>query len=268
MTLAHPGEEAYQRELEIAKGRKLIFAFINNFLIRYSKINKMTQPKARKHSFSRYIITGIITVIPLWLTWIVFHFLFTQLSHIGTPIVQALANMFKDSSPGLAQWIVTLDPWFLSIIAVIFTLVALYLLGWISTFVIGKSIMAGIDSLLNRVPFVQTIYGSSKKLMAALQQKPGGTQRVVFIEFPSAPMKTVGFVTQTMIDEDTGQKLAAVYVPTTPNPTSGYLEIVPVEHLVSTDWSMDEAMTFIISGGAVAPERLNYTQSVNRESLK
>jgi len=81
-------------------------------------------------------------------------------------------------------------------------------------------------------------------------------------------MKTVGFVTQTMIDEDTGQKLAAVYVPTTPNPTSGYLEIVPVEHLVSTDWSMDEAMTFIISGGAVAPERLNYTQSVNRESLK
>jgi len=67
--------------------------------------------------------------------------------------------MFKDSSPGLAQWIVTLDPWFLSIIAVIFTLVALYLLGWISTFVIGKSIMAGIDSLLNRVPFVQTIYG-------------------------------------------------------------------------------------------------------------
>jgi uncharacterized membrane protein len=228
----------------------------------------MTQEKSHKPRVFRYIITGILTVIPLWLTWIVFHFLFTQLSQIGTPAVHMLANMFKDSSPSLAHWIVTLDPLFLSIIAVIFTLVSLYLLGWMSTLVIGKRIIAVTDSLFNRLPFVQTIYGSSKKLIAALQQQPDNTQRVVFIEFPSAPMKTVGFVTQTMVDEDTGQKLAAVYVPTTPNPTSGYLEIVPVDKIVSTDWTMDEAMTFIISGGAVAPERLNYTQSVNTENLE
>jgi uncharacterized membrane protein len=56
----------------------------------------------------------------------------------------------------------------------------------------------------------------------------------------------------------TGRELAAVYVPTTPNPTSGYLEIVPVEHLVSTDWTMDEAMTFIVSGGAIAPDGILY----------
>ena len=71
-------------------------------------------------------------------------------------------------------------------------------------------------------------------------------------------MKTVGFVTRVLTDEDTGEKLAAVYVPTTPNPTSGYLEIVPLNKLVSTDWSMDQAMTFIISGGAVAPEIVRY----------
>ncbi|MCK5523417.1 MAG: DUF502 domain-containing protein [Thiomargarita sp.] len=228
----------------------------------------MIQKKSHKPRVFRYIITGILTVIPLWLTWIVFHFLFTQLSQIGTPAVHMLAKMFEESSPSLAQWIVTLDPLFLSIIAVIITLISFYLLGWMSTFVIGKRIIAFTESLLNRLPFVQTIYGSSKKLIAALQQKPGDTQRVVFIEFPSAPMKTVGFVTQTMIDEDTGQKLAAVYVPTTPNPTSGYLEIVPVDKIVSTDWTMEEAMTFIISGGAVAPERLNYTQSVNTENLE
>jgi uncharacterized membrane protein len=226
----------------------------------------MTQQKPHKPSAFRYIITGILTVIPLLLTWVVFSFLFTQLSQIGTPVVQALANLFKDSFPSLGKWIIILDnPVFLSIIAVIFTLFALYLLGWLSTLVIGRYIFSGIESLFNRVPLVKTIYGSSKKLLAALQQKPGETQRVVFIEFPSPQMKTVGFVTQTMIDEDTGQKLAAVYVPTTPNPTSGYLEIVPVDKLVATDWTMDEAMTFIISGGAVAPERLNYTQSVSQE---
>jgi uncharacterized membrane protein len=225
----------------------------------------MIQQKPHKPSAFRYIITGILTVIPLLLTWVVFSFLFTQLSQIGTPVVQVLANLFKDSFPSLGEWIIILDnPIFLSIIAVIFTLFALYLLGWLSTIVIGKYILMGIESLLNRVPLVKTIYGSSKKLLAALQQKPGDTQRVVFIEFPSPQMKTVGFVTQTMIDEDTGQKLAAVYVPTTPNPTSGYLEIVPVDKLVSTDWTMDEAMTFIISGGAVAPERMNYTQSVSQ----
>ena len=71
-------------------------------------------------------------------------------------------------------------------------------------------------------------------------------------------MKTVGLVTRTLTDSSTGRKYAAVYVPTTPNPTSGYLEIVPIENVVSTDWSLDEAMNFVISGGAVAPQNFNY----------
>ncbi|MCK5719258.1 MAG: DUF502 domain-containing protein [Thiomargarita sp.] len=220
-----------------------------------------------KSHFSRYIITGILTIIPLLLTWIVFSFLFTQLSRVGKPAVIALAALFQESSPMIAHWIVALDPIFLSLIAVIFTLLILYLLGWMSTLVIGKRIIALMELLLNRLPFVHTIYGSSKKLLSALQQKPNDTQRVVLIEFPSAPMKAVGFVTQTMLDQDTGQKLAAVYVPTTPNPTSGYLEIVPVDNLVETDWTLDEAMTFIISGGAVAPNNLNYTQSVTTRTV-
>jgi uncharacterized membrane protein len=74
-------------------------------------------------------------------------------------------------------------------------------------------------------------------------------------------MKTVGFVTRTLQDADTGRTLVAVYVPTTPNPTSGYLEIVPLEKVISTSWTMDEAMTFIISGGAVAPPTMNYDKS-------
>ena len=83
--------------------------------------------------------------------------------------------------------------------------------------------------------------------------------RVVLIDFPHTEMKTLGFVTRVMREAGTGRELAAVYVPTTPNPTSGYLEIVPVEKITPTDWNVDQAMSFIISGGAVAPDTIPFT---------
>src|SRR3546814_20188528 len=71
-------------------------------------------------------------------------------------------------------------------------------------------------------------------------------------------MKSVGFVTRVVREQGTGRELAAVYVPTTPNPTSGYLEIVPVELITPTDWTVDPAMSFIISGGAVSPDSIPF----------
>jgi len=71
-------------------------------------------------------------------------------------------------------------------------------------------------------------------------------------------MKAVGLVTRVMRDEHSGRELAAVYVPTTPNPTSGYLEIVPVDDITPTDWTVDQAMSFIISGGATAPDSVSF----------
>jgi len=117
------------------------------------------------------------------------------------------------------------------------------------------------DAMMNRIPLIKTIYGGTKKLILALESKPDETQRVVLIDFPHQEMKTVGFVTRVLTDKKSGRKLAAVYVPTTPNPTSGYLEIVPVEKIVSTNWTVDEAMAFIVSGGAVAPDYVSYDHS-------
>ncbi|HKK06873.1 MAG TPA: DUF502 domain-containing protein [Gammaproteobacteria bacterium] len=211
------------------------------------------RPLAR---FQRYFLAGVLTVIPLWITWVVFDFTLRQLSNVGMPWVRAVSGPLQDSYPSIAHWL--LAPWFQSGLAVVLTLLGLSLLGWIATRVIGKRVIGAVDSLMNRIPLVHTIYGSTKKLIAALQQKPENVQRVVLIEFPSPQMKTIGFVTRVMKDSRTGRELAAVYVPTTPNPTSGYLEIVPVERLVSTNWTMDEAMSFIISGGAVAPESVHY----------
>lgn len=217
-------------------------------------------PDTHKHSFlrkaQRYILTGILTVIPIWVTWIVFEFFLRHLSKIGMPTARALSKALRDSSPQLAEWI--LQPWLQNTLAVVFTVLALYLLGWIATRVIGKRLIDLFEFFIHRIPLVQSVYGAIKKFISVLQTKPEEIQRVVLIEFPSKYMKTVGFVTRVMTDETTGRQLAAVYVPTTPNPTSGYLEIVPLEDLVSTDWSMDEAMTFIISGGAIAPDTIKY----------
>jgi len=214
----------------------------------------------------RYMITGVLTLVPLWITWVVFDFILRQLSKLGMPWVRALSKTLEKGWPTVSQWL--LEPWFQSTVAILLTLVFLYLLGWLATRVIGKRLIGIFDAIIARIPLVQTIYGAVKKLLAAVQQKPDRVQRVVLIEFPTPEMKTVGFVTRVLRDEHTGQELAAVYVPTTPNPTSGYLEIVPIERVISTDWTIDQAMTFIISGGAVAPDEINYSRSVTDASAR
>jgi len=201
----------------------------------------------------RYLITGLLTFVPLWLTWLVFKFIFTFLSHVGAPVVAGLFLGLSQAFPGAAAWLS--QEWFQSIIAFIGTILALYLVGIATNRVFGQRLLTAFENMIGRIPMVQTIYGGSKKLMTMLSTKPAGTQRVVLIDFPSPELKSVGFVTRVFIDS-AGRELAAVYVPTTPNPTGGYLEIVPVEKIVATDWTMDQAMAFILSGGAVGPASL------------
>ncbi|MGA9342458.1 MAG: DUF502 domain-containing protein [Rhodanobacteraceae bacterium] len=209
----------------------------------------------RPQHLQRYLITGLLTVIPIWLTWVVFRFVVSLLSEISAPWVTALVAGFARLFPGEASLLN--QQWLISILAFITTLVILYVLGFAANRVLGRRILAGFDALMDRIPIVHSIYGGAKKLMGMLQNKPSGTQRVVLIDFPSREMKTIGFVTRSFLDID-GRELAAVYVPTTPNPTGGYLEIVPVDRLVATDWSVDQAMAFILSAGAVAPDVLPY----------
>lgn len=210
----------------------------------------------------RYIFAGILVLIPLWVTWLVFEFLFGLLSDLGRPWVAAFFAVLQRTLPEFAEWIST--PLVESAIAIVTMLAALYLLGWSTTNVLGKRILAYFEALLARIPLVQAIYGSTKKLLAALQTKPQGVQRVVLIDFPSPEMKAVGLVTSTLVDKNTGRELAVVYVPTAPNPTSGYVEIVPVDMVISTDWTLDEAMRFVITGGTSAPGAVDYGAAATR----
>ena len=203
----------------------------------------------------RYLITGLLTFIPIWLTWAVFKFIFSLLSQVNLPwvaaIFSALAGAFPETVGRLNQG------WLVSIFAFVVTVVALYVTGWAASHVFGKRLIAIFEAFIQRIPLAHTIYGGTKKLMSLLQKKPTGTQRVVLIDFPSPELKSVGFVTRVFKDAS-GRELAAVYVPTTPNPTGGYLEIVPIERLVATDWTVDQAMAFILSAGAAAPDTLPF----------
>jgi uncharacterized membrane protein len=202
----------------------------------------------------RYLLTGLLTFIPLWVTWLVFKFVLGLLADIGAPLVAALLGALALVAPRAADTLNT--HWLIFLIALLITLGALYLLGALASRMVGQRFINAFDGLLARIPVVQTIYGGTKKLMAVLQNKPSGVQRVVLVEFPRRGMKVVGFVTRVMTEDGTGREMAAVFIPTTPNPTGGYLEVVPLEDLTPTDWTMDQAMAFIISGGAVAPDTL------------
>jgi uncharacterized membrane protein len=205
----------------------------------------------------RNLWTGTVTVIPILVTIFILSFFMNLLSEIGRPKLIVLANAVKPLSPELGRWLLEV-PWLSSTLAIALTLGMLYLLGWFMHRLVGRQVLHSVEERLERVPLVTTVYGSTKKLVEAFQAENGRAQKVVLIQFPHARMKAVGLVTRTFVDEDTGGELAAVYVPTAPNPTSGYLEIVPLNELVTLDWSVDEAMTFVVSGGTTAPDRIRF----------
>ncbi len=204
----------------------------------------------------RNILAGILAIVPIGLTIWILGAIINVLTSIGRPFIMALGRWLEPSVPWFANWIEA--SWAQSLMAICMILVGLYVLGVTATAVVGKRLLGSIERLIERIPLVQLIHGSARKLISALQERPTDLQRLVLIEFPSPDMKAIGLVTRTFSDARSGRQLAAVYVPTTPNPTSGYIELVPVEKLVSLDWTPSEAMGFIISGGAVGPEQIDF----------
>ena len=219
---------------------------------------------ATRPSLQRYFVSGLLTLLPLWLTWVVFKFLFVLLSDLSKPWVQPLSQRFSATYPRALFWLDA--PWVQTAAALIATLALIVAMGVLAHRVVGQRLLGWVEAGIGRIPVFNLVYGSARKLLDILQTKPEGAQRVVMIDFPHSEMKAVGFVTRLLSEEGSGRELAAVYVPTTPNPTSGYLEIVPVERITPTDWSVDQAMSFIISGGAVSPDIIPFSVSAPRKS--
>ena len=229
---------------------------------RYNRRMSPDPHAPQRASLQKLFLTGLLTLLPIWLTWVVVKFVFVLLSGISSPWVVPLSQRIAGSFPDSLGWVQAL--WVQNTIAMLATLLVILGVGLLARRVIGQRLLRWFEAFMARVPLANLIYTSVRKLLDILQTKPGSTQRVVLIDFPHRDMKAIGLVTRVLKEEGSGRELAAVYVPTTPNPTSGYLEVVPVELLTPTDWTVDQAMGFIISGGAVAPETMPFTRAGDR----
>jgi uncharacterized membrane protein len=130
----------------------------------------------------RNIVAGILTFIPIWITFWVISFLVGILIALGSPIVSAVVSRLRLQSPALEQFF---PPLFQATISIAIVLAFLYVLGEVATAVAGRRLLAAFDYLMARIPIVQSIYGAARQLVASFQNKPGSSQRVVLIEFPS-----------------------------------------------------------------------------------
>lgn len=212
---------------------------------------------------TRYIITGVLTIIPLWVTvWVVW-FAADLLIRVGRPIVVGFSRALRPTSTDLADLL--LAGWFQSTLALLIALALLALLGRVANAVMGRRLLRFINRTIDAIPLARTVYGATHTLVEALRGDgtPGG-QRVVLIEFPTPQMRAVGIVTRIFPATEDREELAAVYVATTPNPTSGFVEIVPTSRLIWIDWTKNEAIAFIVSGGAMAPDSIRFDN--NQES--
>lgn len=214
----------------------------------------------------RNIFSGVLVVIPIWITFLALKFILGFCVKTMKPFVTWLQAYLLLNYPEIHDLIDR--TWLENTISVLIILIAFYLLGLLTTKWLGKRLIKLFDDFIDQIPVAKTIYNSVKRLTDVLQKSPSSSNRVALIEFPSADMKTVGIVTHTFKDDNTGREVAAVYVPTTPNPTSGYLEIVPVEKLTPTPWKLDEAMSFIMSGGADLPKQKIFDKVPAKDTTK
>ena len=203
------------------------------------------------------LIAGVLTILPLAAVWFVLKLIFDALSYFGSPWATWTADQLRPVLP-MPVASVLLSEFFLYVTGTAFALFVLYLIGALATRVIGQQLLDAFEGLLGRVPFVHMIYSSTKKVINALQPRAENVQRVVLIDFPNTDMRAIGFAMRTFTETTTGKELTAVFVPTAPNPTSGYLEIVPTEKVIAVDLTADQAMAMIISGGVVGPDTLTY----------
>jgi uncharacterized membrane protein len=146
-----------------------------------------------------------------------------------------------------------------SVLAIVLTLAVLYFVGRVTSVVVGRQAFEIFESALERLPFVAKVYTSVRQLIDTMMAKKPSSQRVVLIDFPIEGQKSIGFLTRTLTDSETGEPLAAVLLPNAINPTSAFLQVLPVSRVIETNLTMEQAMSMLMTGGAVGPEAIRYS---------
>lgn len=200
-------------------------------------------------SLRNAFISGLLLLAPIGVTVFVIQFL---VERIGSPT----SNLFFwFVSPEIFDQKVVSA--ILNILATVYVLLAITLLGYLSRIFIGRMLVQWVERVIVSVPFANSVYNTVKQIVDTFsQQKQAVFQRVVLIEWPQKKNYVIGFLTGSgkgEVQHRTSADILNIFVPTTPNPTSGYLVMVPQEMVTDLDMSVTDGMKLIISGGAVAP---------------
>jgi len=208
-----------------------------------------------KKDLRNHFFAGVLILMPFGVTLLVMRWVFTWMAGFLKPwLLKLLAHVISDpelqTNPPAYVSITT------SIVSILILLMFVYVAGVFAQKYVGKKLIFLGEWLLMKIPVLGTVYGATKQVMGTLSmQGKDAFMSVVLIEFPRPGMKALGFLTG-YIDDSAGKKYCKVFIPTTPNPTTGFFEIVPVEEVQHTTMSIEEAFKMIMSAGIVAPEKL------------
>lgn len=194
----------------------------------------------------RQFLTGILIVVPIGATILILVWIFTAIDNILQP---AIRTVWGYTIPGVGFGI---------------TIVLIYLVGIIASNVGGRRLIRYGESLLAKVPVFRPVYSGIKQILESFSA-PGktGFLQVVLVEFPRKGMMTIGFVTNESSSES-GEKLLNIFVPTSPNPTSGFLQIAREGEVIRINISVDDALKMVVSGGKISPKEVSDRLFVNK----
>ncbi len=191
------------------------------------------------------LAAGLLVVIPVGVTIFILRFLFNLADGVLAPYIQDAAEfLFGEEGryiPGLGM---------------IVGLLAIYFSGLVASNVFGRRMVDTWDRLLARIPLVKSIYTSSKQLMQVFSKSGRDSfRKAVYVEFPKSGSYSLAFITNTVLAAS-GKRYYTCFIPTSPNPTSGYVLILEENSVYPTSFSVEEAMKVIMSGGMVVPEQI------------
>ena len=184
-------------------------------------------------------IAGLFVIIPVGSTIFILKFLFNLADGLLGSYIDQLFSLLTHHElhmPGLGM---------------ITGAIVIYFTGLLATNVFGSRLLKSGDALLTRIPLVKSIYSSSKQLTKVFQEGKSSYRRAVFVEWPRPGVRAVGFVTAEVVQD--GVNMVVVYLPTMPNPTSGFALYFRAEEVHDSGMTVEDAVKFVVSGGVVVP---------------
>ena len=214
----------------------------------------------KKDHFSRWrsnFFAGLAVVLPAVVSLAVIFWLFFTISSVTDTLLVFVPRLYTHESQGGELGAGPMH-WYWSLVAVLVAILLTSVVGVLARNYFGKKLIEWFDASLRHVPILNKIYGTTKQVNEAFTS--GGKnsfKTVVLVEFPHPGMRSVGFLTSEVHEEiqrKTDEKMVCVFIPTTPNPTSGFLVLVPESRITRLEMSVADGIKFIISLGAISPE--------------